>query len=171
MEKEITVHAIKERRLLELLKERELVLATAESCTGGLVAKRITDVPGSSSAFAGGVVTYSNEMKMKLLGVKEETLDSHGAVSHETAYEMARGLSDLTGADVCVSVTGIAGPDGGSDEKPVGLVYVGISIDKKARTYKLLLGEYGSREKIRTATSEFVLGKLIELLESDNGVE
>ena len=156
-----------EKKLVDALHEKGLVFATAESCTGGLVAKRVTDISGSSAVFAGGVVTYSNQMKIKLLGVKEETLKSCGAVSHETAYEMVKGLAELTGADIGVSLTGIAGPGGGSEEKPVGLVYVGVIYRGKIRTYKLLLGECGTRAKIRRAASDFALKKAFETIKKD----
>ena len=162
MENKRHISILSEKKLVDSLLKNSLVFATAESCTGGLVAKRVTDISGSSAVFSGGVVTYSNEMKMKLLGVKEETLREHGAVSHETAYEMAKGLLALTGADVGVSLTGIAGPGGGSNEKPVGLVYVGINFSGKIRTYKLLLGEYGTRAKIRRAAADFALKKVLE---------
>ncbi len=156
-----------EKKLVGALGKNGLVFATAESCTGGLVAKRVTDISGSSAVFSGGVVTYSNEMKMKLLGVKEETLAAHGAVSHETAHEMAKGLLALTGADIGVSLTGIAGPGGGSDEKPVGLVYVGLNYRGKIRTYKLLLGRYGTRAKIRRAAADFALKKALETVNGE----
>jgi nicotinamide-nucleotide amidase len=110
--------------LVDLLRARGLTLGTAESCTGGLVAARITDVPGSSDVFSGAVVAYSNEVKISELGVPAAVLDAHGAVSAETAAAMAHGARSRLGVDVAVSVTGIAGPDGGSAEKPVGLVYL-----------------------------------------------
>jgi nicotinamide-nucleotide amidase len=110
-----------------LLGERGLTLATAESSTGGLVAHRITSVSGSSAYYLGGFVTYSNEAKERLLGVKRETLIAHGAVSEETAREMARGARERLGVDVGIATTGIAGPTGGTPEKPVGLVYVALS--------------------------------------------
>jgi nicotinamide-nucleotide amidase len=113
--------------LLSLLRERGLTLGTAESCTGGLVAARLTDVPGSSDVFAGGLVAYSNELKVRQLGVPDELLREQGAVSAETAAAMARGARDQLGVDVAVSVTGIAGPDGGTEEKPVGLVFLHAS--------------------------------------------
>jgi len=116
-----------EEALSMVMKEKKLTVATAESCTAGLVAKRITDIAGASEYFNMGVVTYSNEAKMKLLGVSEETLKAHGAVSPETAAEMARGIRLLSGADIGISVTGIAGPGGGTPEKPVGLYYAGVS--------------------------------------------
>ena len=110
-----------------LCRERGLTLATAESCTGGLVAARLTSVPGSSDVFLGGVVSYANEVKARALGVPEEVLREHGAVSAETAAAMAAGARARLGADVAVAVTGIAGPGGGTAEKPVGLVYLHAS--------------------------------------------
>ncbi len=110
--------------VLDLLRAQGLTLATAESCTGGLVAARLTDVPGASTAFVGAIVAYSNEVKAAELGVPEGVLAEHGAVSEETAAAMAHGARSRLGADVAVSVTGIAGPDGGSAEKPVGLVFL-----------------------------------------------
>ena len=110
-----------------LLNERGLTLATAESSTGGLVAHRITSVSGSSDYYLGGFVTYSNEAKEALLGVSRETLIAHGAVSEETAREMARGARKRLGAELGIATTGIAGPTGGTEEKPVGLVYVALS--------------------------------------------
>jgi nicotinamide-nucleotide amidase len=113
--------------VVALLRERSLTLATAESCTGGLVAGRLTDVPGASAVFLGGVVAYSNDVKAAQLDVPQETLREHGAVSAETAEAMARGARARLGADVAVSVTGVAGPDGGTAEKPVGLVFLHAS--------------------------------------------
>jgi PncC family amidohydrolase len=110
-----------------LLSERALTLATAESSTGGLVAHRITSVSGSSAYYLGGFVTYSNEAKETLLGVSRETMIANGAVSEETAREMARGARERLGADLGIATTGIAGPSGGTEEKPVGLVYVALS--------------------------------------------
>jgi nicotinamide-nucleotide amidase len=113
--------------VLALLRERGLTLATAESCTGGLVSVRLTDVPGSSDVFVGGIVAYSNDVKAAELGVSEDVLREHGAVSAETAAAMAHGSRERLGADVTVSVTGVAGPDGGTEEKPVGLVFLHAS--------------------------------------------
>ena len=113
--------------VLSLLRERGLTLATAESCTGGLVSARLTDVPGSSAVFVGGIVAYSNDVKAAQLGVPEAVLQEYGAVSAETAVAMARGARERLGADVAVSVTGVAGPDGGTEEKPVGLVFLHAS--------------------------------------------
>jgi len=113
--------------VLDLLGEQGWTAATAESCTGGLVAAGLTDIAGSSEAFAGGVVAYSNELKMSLLGVPAELLEAHGAVSAEVAEAMAEGARERLGADVAVSVTGVAGPGGGTEEKPVGLVYLHVA--------------------------------------------
>jgi nicotinamide-nucleotide amidase len=110
--------------VLDLLRERGLTLGTAESCTGGLVAARLTGVPGSSSVFRGGIVAYGNEVKHRELGVPDAVLEAHGAVSAETAAAMAAGAREALGVDVAVSVTGVAGPDGGTEEKPVGLVFL-----------------------------------------------
>jgi nicotinamide-nucleotide amidase len=113
--------------VLSLLRERGLTLATAESCTGGLVSVRLTDVPGSSDVFVGGIVAYSDDVKGVQLGVPADVLREHGAVSAETAAAMARGARERLGADVAVSVTGVAGPGGGTEEKPVGLVFLHAS--------------------------------------------
>ncbi|MCX6844754.1 MAG: CinA family protein [candidate division WOR-3 bacterium] len=113
-----------EQAVGRLLRRKCLTLAVAESCTGGLVADRITNVPGSSDYFVGGVVSYSNAVKQKQLRVRETTLERSGAVSEQTVTEMARGVARLLGADVGIAVSGIAGPGGGSKVKPVGLVYV-----------------------------------------------
>ncbi len=118
-----------EKQIGELLSERGWTLAVAESCTGGLLGHRITSVSGSSSYFQGGVISYSNEVKESILGVPEETLIEHGAVSKETAQAMAQGARRLLGTDVALSVTGVAGPTGGTREKPVGLVYIGLAAE------------------------------------------
>lgn len=136
-----------EKRVIEKLRERGLMLATAESCTGGLCAKRLTDVPGASQAFCGGVVSYVNDVKMRLLGVKEETLVQFGAVSGETAREMAEGVRLATGADVAVSVTGVAGPSSDEMGNVVGTVFIAFSSEKETVSEKLQLS--GDREKIR----------------------
>ncbi len=115
-----------EETVVRLLTEKRLTAATAESCTGGLVAKRITDIPGSSAVFRMGVVTYANEAKTKLLGVPEDILRQYGAVSPQVARLMAQGIRKLSGSDFGLGVTGIAGPDGGTSEKPVGLVYLAL---------------------------------------------
>lgn len=110
-----------------LLKQRGLMLAVAESCTGGLVSHRITDVPGSSAYYKGSVTAYANEVKECVLRVRRGTLRRHGAVSEQTAREMAQGVRQVLGAEIGLAVTGIAGPDGGTPQKPVGLVYVALA--------------------------------------------
>ena len=136
-----------EKRVIEKLRERGLMLATAESCTGGLCAKRLTDVAGASQVFCGGVVSYTNDVKMRLLGVKEETLAQFGAVSGETAREMAEGARQATGADVAVSVTGVAGPSSDEMGNVVGTVFIAFSSEQETVSEKLQLS--GDREKIR----------------------
>ena len=130
-----------EEQVGELLLRRGLTLATAESCTGGLLSDRLTNVPGSSGFFLGGVVAYSNRLKETLLDVAPETLRAHGAVSSETARQMARGARERLGADVALSITGIAGPTGGTAEKPVGLMYVALSSPNKERSRRILLAQ------------------------------
>ncbi len=131
----------------KLLKEKNMTVSFAESCTGGMISSRLTNVPGVSSVFMNSIVTYSNEAKMKFLNVKEDTLNKFGAVSSETALEMAKGIQKVSGTDIGISVTGVAGPDGGTAEKPVGLFYIGIAIKDKVETYRFLYPN--SREKIR----------------------
>ena len=152
--------------LVEKLKEAHKTVTFAESCTGGLLAKRMTDVPGASEVFGFGFVTYANEAKMKLLGVSPETLEKHGAVSRDTAREMALGAKRVSGADIAVSVTGIAGPTGGTPEKPVGLVYMGVASDSGVKTHKLMLGGHASsdRDFIRTLTANHAFKAVLDLL-------
>lgn len=127
-----------EQELVEKLKSKNLIVTTAESCTGGLIAKRITDVSGSSSVFEGGIVSYSNRIKSELLGVNPQTLKEYGAVSEQTAREMVSGVLKLTKADLAVAVTGIAGPCSDDTDKPVGLVYIAVSDGKNTIVKKLL---------------------------------
>lgn len=115
------------KRVVKLLMEKNMTLSSAESCTGGLFSQEVTNISGASQIFDRGIVTYSNNAKMEELGVKAETLAAFGAVSKETAYEMAEGVRKVSGTDIGVSVTGIAGPTGATKEKPAGLVYIGIS--------------------------------------------
>lgn len=116
-----------EEAVIEKLKEKHIKVATAESCTGGLIAKRITDVPGASEVFDCGIISYANEIKHRVLGVSEDDLNKYGAVSEPVARQMAQGALKVSGADIAVSVTGIAGPDSDSTNKPVGLVYIGLA--------------------------------------------
>ncbi len=144
-----------QQRVVELLCEKGKKLALAESCTGGLVAKKITDISGASDCFECGFVTYSNEQKIKRLGVNPETLEKYGAVSPQTAFEMCRGAKENGGADIGVGITGIAGPGGGTPEKPVGLVYIGICTDTIHATCRLHLA--GDRDMVRERTSLYAL--------------
>lgn len=151
-------------KLGRLLLERRALLAVAESCTGGLIAKLVTDIPGSSAWFERGLVTYSNRAKQDLLGVPPEILEQFGAVSRECAEAMARGLLVMTPADWAIAVTGIAGPGGGSPEKPVGLVWMawaqrGGSLDSKYMQFS------GEREQVRQAAAEAALLGLLERIE------
>ena len=137
------------------LRERGMTLAVAESCTGGLLSKRITDVPGCSDYYLGGVCSYANEVKMKVLGVKKETLDTVGAVSPEVAEQMAEGVAKALGADVGVGITGVAGPGGGTDEKPVGLVY--ISVWCKGTHYTRKMKSTNGRDRVRMQAASTAL--------------
>lgn len=149
-----------------LLKEKGLKLATAESCTGGLLSKRLTEIPGSSEVFECGIVSYANAIKSKLLGVKPETLDRFGAVSKETACAMARGALLQSGADLAVSITGIAGPGGGTDEKPVGTVYVALSDGEFVWIRKISAGHTKERDYIRTVSASHALDLVRRYLEA-----
>jgi len=149
-------------RVLELMRQQGLTLATAESCTGGLLASTITRVPGASDVFLGGVVSYANRVKEQLLGVSPETLTTVGVVSPECAREMAEGVRRVIGADVALSTTGIAGPSGGTAEKPVGLVYCHITDGDRERPLKLMLS--GSRHQIQDETVLRLLSELIRYL-------
>lgn len=137
--------------LAALLKERNLTISVAESCSGGLLAKMLTDLPGSSAYFLAGVVAYSNQAKSVFLGVPPELIERHGAVSAVVAEAMAEGMRCASDSDLALSVTGIAGPDGGTDEKPVGTVYLGCAGRSGYSSIHLQLS--GSREQIRTASA------------------
>lgn len=153
-----------EQLVVEELKKHGLTLSAAESCTGGGLGNRITNIPGSSDVFLGGVIAYSNELKMKLLHVNENTLKRHGAVSKHTAKEMARGVRELTGADIGLAVTGIAGPGGGVDGKPVGLVFMHLSAEtEEAGTYQIFPGD---RNVVKTRTVNYTLNLLRKYLDS-----
>lgn len=147
-----------EEVVVKQLSRKGFTLATAESCTGGLLTGRLVNVAGVSEILKEGFITYSNEAKMKYLGVKEETLKAYGAVSEQTAREMAAGVSRATGSQAALAITGIAGPDGGTEEKPVGLVYISCSVNGKiaVREYRLK----GNRQKIRGLTVIYALDLL-----------
>jgi PncC family amidohydrolase len=136
-----------ERAVIEELSARGLTLATAESCTGGLLGARITDVPGASSVYLGGVVAYANQAKSDILGVEPRIIRAHGAVSEESAMAMARGCRNRFGAHLAVSVTGVAGPDGGTAVNPVGSVWIGIDDDRESTAQHFQFS--GNREMVR----------------------
>ena len=156
--------------VVKLLVERNMTLATAESCTGGLISERITSVSGASSVFGFGVCSYANEAKMKLLGVRAETLDKFGAVSEETAAEMAEGIRKLSGADFGVSVSGIAGPTGGTPDKPVGTVCIGISTKEETKAARFFFegkefpDTANKREAIRYETAYTALSMIYSII-------
>lgn len=153
--------------VVELLKVDELTVTTAESCTGGLVAARLVDVPGVSEVFKQGFITYSNKAKRKLLNVKKTTLKEFGAVSEKTAREMAKGAILACGADAAIATTGIAGPDGGTEEKPVGLVYIGVSV--RGQMYVEEHHFEGDRSEVRESTVQAALALLKKGLEETDG--
>ena len=144
------------------LNKRNFTFATAESCTGGMIAARITDLPGVSSLFKGSCVVYSNETKHKLLGVKQQTIEKFGAVSYECAEEMVNGLCNRLNVDAGIAVTGIAGPDGGSEEKPVGLVYIAVKVQDSINIKKYVFN--GNRNGVRIRTLFYSLDMLRRLL-------
>ncbi len=159
-----------EEKAVELLKKADKTLALAESCTGGYIAKRITDIPGASSVFEYGIVSYSNEVKQKLLGVNAETLDKYTEVSEQAAAEMAQGVRKLSGADFGLSVTGFAGPDAASDGRPAGLAYIGFSCAEKTQVRELRTGK-NAREYNRYVAASNALHMLIEYLSERNDKE
>ena len=144
--------------LVSLCLEKNVTFGTAESCTGGLISASVTDVPGASAVFFGGIVSYVNSVKAGLLGVKNETLSAHGAVSEETAGEMSCGARRALGVDFAVSVTGLAGPGGGTKEKPVGLVYISVASPTNTVVTKNLFT--GNREEVRLQTVSKALALL-----------
>ncbi len=152
-----------EEKLGVVLKQKGMRIAVAESCTGGLIGSRITAVPGSSDYFEAGLVTYSNRAKELFLSVPHEVIAEKGSVSPEVAELMARGVRVATGVDIAVAVTGIAGPGGGSLEKPVGLVYIGLATREATITRKLRFE--GDRAAVRQQTSEEALKLALEVLE------
>jgi len=150
------------QQLFSLLDQRKMMVATAESCTGGMIAAAITEVAGSSAYFDRGFVTYSNEAKIETLDIQPLTIERFGAVSEQTARMMARGAYAHSNADIAISVTGIAGPGGGSDEKPVGLVYIGLATDDHAEVHKHNFN--GDRQSIRQQTAELAVQHVIDYL-------
>lgn len=152
-----------EETFVRLLQERNMTVSTAESCTGGLLAGAIVNAAGASEVLNEGYITYSNEAKERLVGVRKETLRQFGAVSEETAREMAIGTAQASGSNMGLSSTGIAGPGGGTEEKPVGLIYIGCSIGNTVEVRKLRF--YGNRMENRLQTVEAVLRLAIDMLQ------
>lgn len=145
-----------------LLKERGLKLATAESCTGGLLSARIVNVPGSSAYFVGGFVVYANELKTRLLSVEEEAIKRYGAVSEEVCRQMAVGALEETDADISLAITGISGPEGGTPDKPVGLTYIGLATDREVMVKRFLFN--GGRNENRFLATQWALEMLRQYL-------
>lgn len=158
-----------EEYLVRLLKEKNMTVSTAESCTGGLIAGAIINAAGASDVLNEGYITYSNEAKERLVGVSHETLEKFGAVSEETAREMAIGAAKAAGSGVGLSSTGIAGPGGGTQEKPVGLVYIGCSVNGEVKVKKLQF--HGNRMENRLHTVEEALKLAAEILEDEKNVK
>lgn len=155
-----------EEKVAELLKEHHLTVTTAESCTGGLIAGTLVNVAGISSQFQEGYITYSNEAKEKILGVSHNTLEQFGAVSPQTAEEMARGAKRIANADISIISTGIAGPDGGTDTKPVGLVYLGCCYQEEVKVEKHIF--HGNRMEVRQASVAAALTLLEKMIKYNN---
>lgn len=151
-----------EQELVAYLSEFNLYLAVAESCTGGLIAERITSIPGASACFKGGVVCYANEVKRDILGVSQAVLEIEGAVSETCAQAMAEGARRALQADVALSVTGIAGPSGGTPAKPVGLVFIGVATPKNVSAKKFLFS--GDRASIRQQAADAALKLLLQTI-------
>ncbi|MFN3491471.1 MAG: CinA family protein [Anaerolineales bacterium] len=152
-----------ELRVGNLLRQKKLTLATAESCTGGLIAHLITNIPGSSEYFLGGIVCYSNEAKANLLNVSWNTLNSKGAVSKETVIEMALGAKEKLKADIAVSVSGIAGPGGGTLDKPVGTTWVGLATPSQVEARRFIWN--GNREENKKLSSQAALQFILDYFE------
>ena len=156
-----------EEKVVELLAERHYTVTTAESCTGGMIAGTIVNAAGASEVLNEGYITYSNEAKERLVGVSHETLERFGAVSEQTAREMAEGAARAAGADAALSATGIAGPGGGTEEKPVGLVYIGCTLNGKTEVKECRFD--GNRMENRLHTVKTALEMLRSMLDSQAG--
>ena len=156
-----------EDQVVDLLKKNLLTITTAESCTGGLLAGRLVNVSGVSGVFHQGFITYADKAKRKLLGVSKKTLKKHGAVSKKTAKQMARGAAKVSGAEVSLVTTGIAGPDGGSPEKPVGLVFIGCCVDGDVTVREYHFS--GTRKKIRDSAVTAALELACECIQNKFG--
>ena len=155
-----------EEKIVQFLDDNKMSVATAESCTGGLVCSKIVDVPGASNVLNESFITYSNKAKVKLLGVKRSTLKKYGAVSKKCAKQMAEGAAKAAKSDAAISVTGIAGPGGGTDEKPVGLVFIGCFVKGKCKVKKFLFD--GDRRQVRERSAEEALNLLYKCLKKSS---
>ena len=154
------------KRIIDILTEASKTIVTAESCTGGMVASALTDIPGASAAVYGGYVTYANTAKSRMIHVQARLIRDYGAVSNQVARAMADGARNTARADYAVAVTGIAGPDGGSDKKPVGLVYVAVSSELATVVIEHRFGDLG-RDEIRKASVRAALDLVLQVLTSD----
>lgn len=152
-----------EEQLVDKLLEKNYKISFAESCTGGLCCGTLVNVTNASKVLDMSFVTYSNESKMKLIGVKADTILANGVVSEEVAYEMAEGAAATAGSEIGVGITGVAGPGGGTDKKPVGMVCFGFSVNGKTTTFTKQFGEIG-RNQVRKSSVEFVFQTLIEMI-------
>ena len=151
------------KKIVKLLEKKKLKVSFAESCTGGLLSSSITAINGSSKVFTLGLITYSNQAKIKILKVPKKIIAKHGAVSYETCLSMVKNLNRISKTNICISVTGIAGPKGGTKQKPVGLVYIGIKKDKKIQVNKYFL-KGKNRTSIQKATVNKSLNLILRLL-------
>lgn len=155
---------IKSKELVNKLIDKKLKITSAESCTGGLFASSITSISGSSHCFEGSFVTYSNEIKNKIINVKKETLANYGAVSKECVIEMAENSRKIMKSDISIAISGIAGPDGGSEDKPVGLVWICLSAKNYVKPYKNIFS--GDRDKIRKLSIIFALDLVLDFIKN-----
>jgi len=158
-----------DRAVAALLRDSGATLSVAESCSGGLIAKRLTDIPGSSGYFLLGVVTYANSAKERVIAVPKELIEQHGAVSSEVAVAMAEGVRTLSGSDISIATTGIAGPEGGTPEKPVGTVFIAIAAPTGCHAVRHCFS--GSRDMVREATAEAALRLLLSRVSPASGAE
>lgn len=153
---------IKSKEVVNKLIEKKLTITSAESCTGGLFSASITSISGSSECFEGSFITYSNEIKNRIIGVKKETLLNYGAVSKECVIEMSKNARKIMKADISIAVSGIAGPNGGSEDKPVGLVWICISAENYTKAYKNIFS--GNRDEIREESVIFALNLVLDFI-------
>lgn len=151
------------KKIISKLTQDKHTLSFAESCTGGRIAAAFTSIPGASAILEGSCVTYSNTIKQRWLGIKEETLTQHGAVSPQCVSQMLEGITDLAGADYAIAVSGIAGPSGGTKTKPVGTVYIGIQTPFNQEVFHCLF--QGDRDTVQAQSTQFAIEKLAEVLE------